>query len=337
MNELIKITLQCGHGRLLDTARLCLYNLINDAIIDSLLRCHEEIAVAILLNLVLGLIAVLGNVRVEDLPNEQNLLGLDLNVGRLSLRAAEGLVDHNPRVGQGPALALGAGAEEEGPHRRGHPEADGRNVAGDVLHGVVNGHAGRDGAAGAVDVEGDVGLGILVGQVQQLGDEDVRHLVVDALAEEEDAILEEAGDDVHLAALGVNDGHSDGRGRGLLVGVAPTGIDLGLRLLGHHGGDPAVGAVGTGQGGHSQGRRGRGRRVRRSECARLRRSERREGQCNKLHSSFSWLLPVAGSSPPRDAAATCERATKRRDEATKQVGASAAGSWVFLTPYRKRS
>ena len=277
------IVLQCGHGWLLDIARLCLHNLIDDAVIDRLLRRHEEIAIAILLDLVLGLIAVLRNVRVEDLPNEQNLLGLDLNVGRLSLRTAEGLVDHNSRVGQSAALALGAGTEEEGAHRRGHAEADGRHVAGDVLHGVVNGHAGRDGTARAVDVEGDVGLGILVGQIQELSDEDVGHLIVDALAEEEDAILEEAGDDVHLTTLGVDDGHSDGSGRGLLVGVAPTGIDLGLGLLGHHGGDPTVGAAAVGKRGHSQSRRNRSRGLSGSECAHLRRGKRREGQCKELH------------------------------------------------------
>ena len=277
------IVLQCGHGWLLDIARLRLYNLIDDAVIDRLLRRHEEIAVAILLDLVLGLIAVLRNVRVEDLPNEQNLLGLDLNVGRLSLRAAEGLVDHNSRVGQSAALALGAGTEEEGAHRRGHAEADGRHVAGDVLHGVVDGHAGRDGTARAVDVEGDVGLGILVGQIQELSDENVGHLIVDALAEEEDAILEEAGDDVHLTTLGVDDGHSDGSGRGLLVGVAPTGIDLGLGLLGHHGGDPTVWAAAVGQRGHSQSRRNRGRGLSGSEGAHLRRGKRRKGQCKELH------------------------------------------------------
>ena len=56
---------------------------------------------------------------------------------------------HDPRVRQGVALALGAGAEQELAHRRGQAHADRGDVVGDVVHGVVDRHAGVDGAARA--------------------------------------------------------------------------------------------------------------------------------------------------------------------------------------------
>mmetsp|Transcript_36244 Transcript_36244/g.79336 ORF Transcript_36244/g.79336 Transcript_36244/m.79336 type:complete len:311 (+) Transcript_36244:182-1114(+) len=244
----VAVALQGGHGRLLNAAGLGLNDLINDTIIHSLLRSHEEITVTVLLNLILGLIAVFGNVGVEHFPNEQNFLGLNFNIGSLTLRPAERLMDHNARVGQRSTLTLGTCAEEEGAHTGRHTEAYGRYVTGNVLHGVIDGHTGRDGSAGTVDVESNVGLGIFVGQIEQLGNEDVGDLVVDALPKEEDTILEEAGDDVHLAALGIDDGHSDWGCGGLLVGVASPGIDLRLRLFRHH----AEGTVGTGQRRHLQ-------------------------------------------------------------------------------------
>ena len=109
-------------------------HLVDDSIIDRLLGRHEEVPVAVGLDLILGLPAVLSDVRVEHLADEEYFLGLDLDVGRLALGAAEGLVDHYAGVGEGPPLAGCAGAEEEGAHGGGHAEADGGHVAGDVLH-----------------------------------------------------------------------------------------------------------------------------------------------------------------------------------------------------------
>ena len=51
-------------------------------------------------------------------------------------------------------------------------------LRGHVLHRVVDRHACRDGSAGGVHVEGDVGGGVLVGQVEELRHEDVRDFVV---------------------------------------------------------------------------------------------------------------------------------------------------------------
>ena len=61
--------------------------------------------------------------------------------------------------GQGKTLARGAGAKQELAHRSGHTETNGRNVARDELHGVVDGQAVGDRATRAVDIEADVCLG----------------------------------------------------------------------------------------------------------------------------------------------------------------------------------
>lgn len=86
--------------------------------------------------------------------DEKDLLGLNLDISGLARGASKGLVDHDAGVGQRLALALSSGAEEEGTHGGSSAKAHGRNVARNVLHGVVDGHAGGDGAAGGVDWRG---------------------------------------------------------------------------------------------------------------------------------------------------------------------------------------
>jgi hypothetical protein len=94
------------------------------------------------------------------------------------------------------------------------------------LHGVVDGHTGRNGSSGAVDVEGDVLFGVLVGQVEELGDQNVGDLVIDALSQQKDSVLEQSRQNVHLSATGIDDGHSYGVGRGCIVGVSAARVDL---------------------------------------------------------------------------------------------------------------
>jgi hypothetical protein len=60
----------------------------------------------------------------------EHLLGLDRDVGGRAADAAGRLVHHDPRVRQGVALALGAGAEQELAHRGGQAHRDGRDVVG---------------------------------------------------------------------------------------------------------------------------------------------------------------------------------------------------------------
>ena len=118
------------------------------------------------------------------------------HIGDLSLGAGGGLVDHDLCVGQGQALALGTGGQEEGPHAGGQPDADGGHIALHILHGVVDGHAGGDRAAGAVDVKLDLLVRVLALQVQQLGHHQRGGGVVDLLRQENDAVIEQAGEDV---------------------------------------------------------------------------------------------------------------------------------------------
>ena len=58
---------------------------------------------------------------VQLLAHAQDLPGLDVDVGGLALHAAQRLVDHDARVGQREALALGARGEEQRAHQAAWP------------------------------------------------------------------------------------------------------------------------------------------------------------------------------------------------------------------------
>ena len=64
----------------------------------------------------------------------------------------------------------------------------------------MDGHTVRDRAAGAVDIEVDVLLRVLALEVQQLCHDDAGRGGVDVLAQHNDAVIEQAGEDV-IAAL----------------------------------------------------------------------------------------------------------------------------------------
>ena len=89
-----------------------------------------------------------------------------------------------------------------------------------ALHGVVDGHARGDGPAGRVDVDGDVLVGILVGQIQELRHEDVGDLVVHLLPEQQDAVPQQARHHVHLPVARVHHRHPHRVRRRLLEGEA---------------------------------------------------------------------------------------------------------------------
>ena len=110
-------------------------------------------------------------------------------------------------LGSARRLPARAGGQQHGAHRSGLADAIRGHVAGDELHGVVNRQAGRNAAAGRIDVQMNVGLGIFRLQEQQLGDDDVGHFVVDGRAEEYDAVLQQATVNIHrpLFAAGLFD------------------------------------------------------------------------------------------------------------------------------------
>ena len=130
---------------------------------------HELVALDRRLDHVERLAGVLDIDVVEALAQAAGFPGLDLDVGRLALDAARGLVDHDPRIGQREALALGAGGQQQRAHRGGLADADGRDRRADVLHRVVDREARRHHAARRVDVERDVLLRVLRLEEQELG------------------------------------------------------------------------------------------------------------------------------------------------------------------------
>ena len=118
-------------------------------------------------------------------------------------------------LGSAKRLPVRARGQEHRAHGGGLAHADRLHVGPHQLHGVVDGHARGGGAARAVDVDVDVLLGVLGLQEQELGDDQVRHHVVDGGADEDDVVLEEARVDVvgALAAGRLLHDHGDERAR----------------------------------------------------------------------------------------------------------------------------
>jgi len=152
---------------------------------------------------------VLGVDLVEPVAHLEDLLGVDGDVGGLPRRATGGLVDHDPRVRQRPPLPARPRGEEQRRHGGGLADAERGDGRADVLHGVVDGEARRDDAPRGVDVEVD-GLGGVLGlEEEQLGDDEGRRVVGDGAVDADDALLEQAREDVvgALPAGGVLDHH----------------------------------------------------------------------------------------------------------------------------------
>ena len=92
----------------------------------------------------------------------EHLLGLDLDVGGRAADAARGLVHHDAGVRAWRSACPGVPADSRNwPIEAAMPIATVATSLGIQLHRVEDGHAGGDRAAGAVDVEPDVLLGVL--------------------------------------------------------------------------------------------------------------------------------------------------------------------------------
>jgi hypothetical protein len=78
---------------------------------------------------------------------------------------------------------------------------------------VVDREPGVDVAAGRVDVQRDILVGVVGLEVEQLGDDEVRDLVVDGGADHHDPVLQQPRVDVEraLAARGLLHHHRDQR------------------------------------------------------------------------------------------------------------------------------
>src|SRR5205085_3379688 len=129
---------------------------VNQAVLFRLHRRHDAVALDVALDHLEGLARVLGQYVRGQLAHAYDLFGLDAYVCGLPFRAARRLMDEDARVGQREAFAFRACGQQERSHRGALANADGRHVGADELYRVVDGHAGRDRAAGGIDVEVDV-------------------------------------------------------------------------------------------------------------------------------------------------------------------------------------
>ena len=184
----------------LDSSFQGLLSLVDDLVDKAVGLCffggHEVVALGVDLDRLERLAGVGGKDLVQTLLDLQHALDLDLHVGRLPLRAAGGLVDHDLRVGKGKALALRAGGQQKCAHRRGHAHADGGHVALDELHGVIDRHAVGHAAAGGVDVELNVLIGVLCLKIEQLRNDQTGSGAVDLFGQDDDTVVEQAGENV---------------------------------------------------------------------------------------------------------------------------------------------
>ena len=101
------------------------------------------------------------------------------------------------------ALLGRAAAEQERAHGGGLADADGGDGGGDVGHGVVNGEAGGDGAARAVDVEAYGLFGGVGFEEEELGDNGGGDGFVNGTVEADDTFLGREGGGVSLGGRGV--------------------------------------------------------------------------------------------------------------------------------------
>ena len=98
---------------------------------------------------------------IADFTQTQDLLRLDLNVRRLSLCSSKRLMDHNTGMREGIAFSLRTRRQENRAHARRLSNTDRGDIRLDILHGIIDRQSCRDNTAGAVDVKGDILIGIL--------------------------------------------------------------------------------------------------------------------------------------------------------------------------------
>src|SRR3954447_9636881 len=130
--------------------------------------------------------------RLHQAAHPLDLVRLDLQVRHLAVDALHGgLVDQHAGVGQGVALARGAGREQHGRRGRRLAEAVGLHVRTGELHRVVDRHQRGERATRRVDVHDDVAVRVDRLQVEQLRHHVVGRRVVDLHADEDDPLFEQ--------------------------------------------------------------------------------------------------------------------------------------------------
>jgi hypothetical protein len=123
-------------------------HVVNDTVGLRLFGGHETVTIDVVLNRLERLSRVVPDDLGHALTQCEHLARVDLDVRRRSREACGTLVDHDLGVGQRVALPLGPTEQQDRAHRHRHAHTDGGDVGLDVLHRVVDRHAGVDHPAG---------------------------------------------------------------------------------------------------------------------------------------------------------------------------------------------
>ena len=110
-------------------------------------------------------------------------------------------MDQHAGMREGAALAGSTRAQQHGAHRSGHAGADRRHVGLDQLHGVIDPETRRNLTARCIEIQGNIRGRIRGSQEQELGLDDVGHVVVDRDAEEDDAVHHQPAEHVHRSDI----------------------------------------------------------------------------------------------------------------------------------------
>lgn len=131
---------------------------------------------------------------IQALPHPQYLRRVNRNVARLPEVSPARLVDHHAAMRQTVSVPLLPTAQQQRTHRRCLPDTHRVHRRVDVGHGIIDCEAGRDRAAGRVDVQryrlrGRVGF-----EEEELRDDGRGEGVVHLAIEADDTLLEEFGE-----------------------------------------------------------------------------------------------------------------------------------------------
>ncbi|CEV36653.1 Uncharacterised protein [Salmonella enterica subsp. enterica serovar Typhi] len=119
----------------------------------------------------------------------QNFAGVNFNIRRLALIAAQRLVDHDARVRQAETFAFRPGSQQKRPHRGRLSHTNGADVWLNKLHGVIDGHPRSNYAARRINVQIDIFFRVFRFQEQHLRHDQVSHMVFDLAGQKYDAFL----------------------------------------------------------------------------------------------------------------------------------------------------
>src|ERR1039457_1413033 len=166
-------------------------HVIDQAVGDRSRAVHKIVPIGIGADLLHALAGVFGEDPVEPVARAEHLLGMDLHVRGLALKATQGLVDHDARMRQCKALTGGTAREQYRPHARRLADADRAHVGFDELHGVVDRQPRADHPTGGIDIQRHILIGVLRLQKQQLCYHDIGHVIIDRTDDEDDPLLEQ--------------------------------------------------------------------------------------------------------------------------------------------------